>query len=145
MKINIRKVFTQVFFQGKKGNVLFNDTFNTFYLWLYGVWHMVHNHLDSERKNLLPQQHGLFFLISSMGSFICTSNRLNSIHHGLCYTGQGGLAGMKNSSMGPQWGINLMTHHTMSWCSTMELHLAHGNFLSCFTLDNFVFIIHKIN
>ena len=25
----------------KEGNVLFNDVLNTFYLWLYGVGHMV--------------------------------------------------------------------------------------------------------
>ena len=34
----------------KEGNVLFNDTLNTFYLWLYGVGHMVKYHSDSERK-----------------------------------------------------------------------------------------------
>ena len=48
----------------KEGNVLFNDPFNTFYLWLYGVRHMVKDRSDSERGNpLLP--HGLLFLISS--------------------------------------------------------------------------------
>ena len=34
----------------KEGNVLFNDTHNTFYLRLYGVSHMVKNHTDRERK-----------------------------------------------------------------------------------------------
>ena len=34
---------------GKEGNVLFNDTLNTFYLQLYGVGHMVKDHSDSER------------------------------------------------------------------------------------------------
>ena len=34
----------------KKGNVLFNDAINTFYLRLYGVDHMVKYHSDSERK-----------------------------------------------------------------------------------------------
>ena len=51
-------------------SVLFNDALNTFYLRLYGVGHMVKDHSDSERGNpLLP--HGLLFLISSKGSFIC--------------------------------------------------------------------------
>ena len=54
----------------KEGNVLFNDTLNTFYLRLYGVRHMVKDHSDSERGNLLPS-HGLLFLISSKGSLIC--------------------------------------------------------------------------
>ena len=34
----------------KEGNVLFNDTLNTFYLQLYGIRHMAKNHTDSERK-----------------------------------------------------------------------------------------------
>ena len=34
----------------KEGNVLFNDTLNTFHLRLYGVRHMVKDHIDSERK-----------------------------------------------------------------------------------------------
>ena len=50
----------------KEGNVLFN----TFYLRLYGVRHMVKDHSDSERGNpLLPR--GLLFSINSKGSFIC--------------------------------------------------------------------------
>ena len=54
-----------------EGNVLFNDALNTFYLRLYGVGHMVKDHSYSERGNLLPS-HGLLFLISSKGYFICT-------------------------------------------------------------------------
>ena len=36
--------------QRKEGNVLFNDTLNTFYLRLYGIRHMVNDDSDSERK-----------------------------------------------------------------------------------------------
>ena len=54
----------------KEGNVLFNDTLNTFYLRLYGVRHMVKDHSDSERGNPLPP-HGLLILINSKDSFIC--------------------------------------------------------------------------
>ena len=47
--------------QDKEGRkCLFNDTLNTFYLRLYGVRHMVKDHSDSERGNLLPP-HGLLF------------------------------------------------------------------------------------
>ena len=53
-------------------SVLFNDALNTFYLWLYGVGHMVKDHSDSERGNPLPP-HGLLFPISSKGSFISIS------------------------------------------------------------------------
>ena len=55
----------------KKGNVLFNDALNTFYLPLYGIGHMVKDHSDSERENPLPP-HGLLFPINSKDSFICT-------------------------------------------------------------------------
>ena len=55
----------------KEANVLFNDTLNTFYLQLYSIRHIVKDHSDSRRGNPLPP-HGLLFLISSKGSFICT-------------------------------------------------------------------------
>ena len=54
----------------KEGNILFNDTLNTFYLRSYGIRHMVKDHSDSERGIPLPP-HGLLFLIISKGSFIC--------------------------------------------------------------------------
>ena len=53
----------------KEGNVLFNDALNTFYLLLYGVRHMVKDHSDSERGNLLLS-HRLLFPINIKGSFI---------------------------------------------------------------------------
>ena len=56
----------------KEGNVLFNDALNTFYLRLYGVRHMVKDHLDSERGNPLPP-HGLLFPISSKGYLYAVS------------------------------------------------------------------------
>ena len=55
----------------RERNVLFNDALNTFYLWLYGVRHMVKDHYDSEKGNPLPP-HRLLFPINSKGSFICT-------------------------------------------------------------------------
>ena len=55
----------------KKGNCLFNDALNTFYLRLYGVRHMVKDHSDSEKENPLPP-HRLLLSINSKGSFICT-------------------------------------------------------------------------
>ena len=53
-----------------EGNLLFNNALNTFLIRLYGVGHMVKYNSDSETVNLLL--HGLLFLISSKGSFICT-------------------------------------------------------------------------
>ena len=64
---------------------LFNDALNTFYLRLYGVEHMVKDHSDCERGNLLPP-HRLLFPISSKGSFICIIPQTG------CYTSRGTLA-----------------------------------------------------
>ena len=63
--------FIYSYMERKEGNVLFNDTLNTFYLRLYGFGHMVKDHSDSERGNPLPP-HRLLFPISSKVSFICT-------------------------------------------------------------------------
>ena len=60
-----------LFNERKEGNVLYNDAFNTFYLRLYAVRHMVKDHTDSEKGNPLPP-HRLLFPINSKGSFICT-------------------------------------------------------------------------
>ena len=51
--------------------VLFNNALNTFYLWLYGIRHMVKDHSDSEKGNPLSP-HRLLLSINSKGSFICT-------------------------------------------------------------------------
>ena len=59
------------YFLWKEGNVLFNDTLNSFDLRLNGVRHMVKDHSDSEKGNPLPPDR-LLFPINSKGSFICT-------------------------------------------------------------------------
>ena len=60
-----------IYSYGRERNVLFNDTLNTFYLWLYDVRHMVKDHSDSEKGNPLPP-HRLLLSINSKGSGICT-------------------------------------------------------------------------
>ena len=57
-----------------------------FYLRLYGVGHMVKDHSDSKRENLLLP-HGLLFPISSKGSFIwvASSHRQDHIPQPLLY------------------------------------------------------------
>ena len=71
MKYRLLKIgFKKMKRVGNEGNVLFNDTLNTFYLRLYGVRHMVKDHSDSEKGNPLPP-HRLLFLINSKGYFIC--------------------------------------------------------------------------
>ena len=58
--------------EGRNIYVLFNDSLNTFYLQLHGIGHMVKDHSDKDRGNLMLPLHGLLFSISSKGSFICT-------------------------------------------------------------------------
>ena len=61
---------THILKMKEERNVLFNDALNPFYLRLYVVRHVVKDHSNSERGiPLLP--HGLLFLISNKGSFIC--------------------------------------------------------------------------
>ena len=60
---------------GKDGNVLFNDTLNTFHLRLYGVEHMVKDYEDSQRRNSATPLHGLLFSISGKGSFTRTNKQ----------------------------------------------------------------------
>ena len=72
----------------RERNVLFNDTLNTFYLWLYGVRHMV--------KDI-----GYSYRLTASVLLYAPSHRQDSTYHGLCYTSRGALAGTRNSSMGP--------------------------------------------
>ena len=115
----------------RKGNVLFNDALNTFYLRLYGVRHMVKDHSDSERGNPLPP-HRLLFSIDSKGYFICTIPRQDNTYHGLCYTCRAALAGTRNSMV--KWtGVKpvlVITHElkmTSGSHATIHRHTAMGH------------------
>ena len=70
---HVKILYCQSSISGKemKGEVLFNDALNTFYLRLYGVGHMVKDHSYSERGSPLPP-YVLLFPINSMGYFIST-------------------------------------------------------------------------
>ena len=87
-----------IIFEQRKGNgnALFNDAFNTFYIRLYGVEHMVKDLSDSERGNPL-RPHGLLLKLTAMAILYAPSHRQDC----LCYTSPGALAGTRNSSMGP--------------------------------------------
>ena len=67
----------------RERNVLFNDALNTFYLWLYGIRHMVKDHSDSEKG------------IAARVLLYAPSHRQDNTYHGLCYTSRGALAGMR--------------------------------------------------
>ena len=68
--------------------------------------HMIKDHSDSQRGNSSR--------LAARGLLYAPSHRQNSTCHGLCYTSRGTLAGTRNSSMGPQLGIDPTTHRAMS-------------------------------
>ena len=68
---------------------------------------MVKDHSDNKRENLLSLLHRRVLLYAP-------SHRQYSI----CYTSHGAVAGMRNSSMGPPWGTNPMTHQT--WADVLH-------------------------
>ena len=95
-------------------NVLFNDTLNTFYLWLYGVTQIA-------RDEARCRHMGYSFQLAARVLLYAPSHRQDSTYHGLCYTSRGALAGA-------QW-----VHHEGSirppiapWANVLitELHLA---------------------
>ena len=94
----------------ERRKVLFNDALNIFHLRLYGIKHMVKNHSDSERGNLLSP-HGLLFPISSKGSFIYMHHPTNRMTHTTAFVTLDMDHWLEQEIA--QW-INLMTHRTMS-------------------------------
>ena len=65
----------------RERNVLFNDALNTFYLRLYGVRHMVKDHI------------GYSYRLTARVLLYAPSHRQDNTYHGLCYTSRGALAG----------------------------------------------------
>ena len=90
----------------KEGNVLFNNTLNTFYLQLYG-----------KGDETCCCHMGYSFRLTARVLLYAPSHRQDSTYHGLCYTSRGAQAGTRNTSMGPPWRIDPTTHHTISECS----------------------------
>ena len=97
----------------KEGNVLINEALNTFYLWLYGIGHIV-------KETLSHPYMGYSFWLAARGLLYSPSQRQYSTHHSLCYTSCRALAGTRNSSVGPPWRIDLTTHRTVR---TVQLQL----------------------
>ena len=75
----------------KEGNVLFNDALNTFYLWLYGVRHMVK---IAREKTHCHHYMGYSFKLAARIFLYASSHRQDNTYHGHCC---GALAGARNS------------------------------------------------
>ena len=72
----------------KEGNVLFNDALNTF---SYGYMT-----IQITREETRCRHMGYSFQLAGRVLLYAPSHRQDSIHHGLCYTSRGALAGTKN-------------------------------------------------
>ena len=75
--------YESTYHQGRKEvNVLFNNALNTFYLWLYGIGHMVKDHSDGERGNLCCHM-GYSFRLAARVLLYAPSHRQDSTYLGL--------------------------------------------------------------
>ena len=63
---------------------------------------------------------GYSFQLAARVLLYAPSQRQDITYHRLCYTSRGALARTRYSSMGPPWGIDLISHCTMSRLPTMK-------------------------
>ena len=99
---------------------------------------VLHNWWDKSHGMCCKGPHGLFFPISSYGSFLYVpSHRQDSTYPDLCYTSCGVLAEMRNSLMGPPWGIDLTTYQTISGHTTRSI----SGFGCCFFVPFFSLLV----
>ena len=66
----------------EEGNVLFNDTLNTFYLWLYGVGHMVKCHSDKKEETCF---HHMGYTFRSAARFFYKHHPTDRIAHTIAF------------------------------------------------------------
>ena len=60
---------------------------------------------------------GYSFRLAARVLLYAPSHRQDRTYHSLCFTSCGALAGTRNSSVGPPWRIDPMTHRTINECS----------------------------
>ena len=106
-----------------RNEMLYLTTHSTHFIYGYIVRHLVKDNSDSERETRFRHMDYSFRLAARVLLY-APSHRQDSTYHGLWYTSRGALAGTRNSSMGPSWGIDPTTHSNMSGRFTTELHLA---------------------
>ena len=72
--------------------------------------HFIYDYMASD----IWHQIGYSFRLTARVLLYAPSHRQDNTYHSLCYTSRGALAGTRNSSMGPLWRIDPMTHRTMT-------------------------------
>ena len=91
----------------KEGNVLFNDTLNTFYLMV--IWYQTHGKGPLSYWERKPSVNipWTTFLLAAWN--LLYNHSTERIEHSLCYTSCGALAGLNKTSMGVPRGIRWLT------------------------------------
>ena len=81
----------------EEGNVLFNNTLNTFYLRLYMASDIWLRTILIVRKETCCRHIGYSYRLTARVLLYAPSHRQDSTYHGLCYTSRGALAYFGNS------------------------------------------------
>ena len=82
--------------------------------------HLIYGYMASDhsvREETHCRHMGYSFRLAARFLLYASSHRQDNTYQSLCYTSRGSLVGARNSSMGPPWRIDPMTHRTMSECS----------------------------
>ena len=98
-----------------EGNVLFNNTLNTFTV----IWYWIKDHSDNKSGNQLLPFHGVLLSITSNVLYV-PSNRQGSMYHS-----HRALLGMRNILKGPLRGTDVTIKCTLNRRSTPELRILH--------------------
>ena len=78
--------------------------------------HFIYSYMamdHSAREETCCCHTGYSFRLATRVRLYASSHRQDNTYHSLCYTSRGVLAGTRNSSIGPLWGIDPTTHCTM--------------------------------
>ena len=107
--------------RSKEGNDLTIQS--THFIYGYVAWDIWYRTTQIAREETRCHHMSYSFQLVAKDLLYASSHREDSTYHGLCYISRGAMVGTRNSSTSPPWGIDPMTHHTMSRCSTVKLHL----------------------
>ena len=70
----------------KEERNFFNDTLNTFYLWLYSIKDMVKDHSEASEETHCQHLMGYSFQLAVRNQLQAPSHRQDNTYHNLCYT-----------------------------------------------------------
>ena len=108
----------------KEGNILFNDTLNTFYLRLYSVIHMVKT-TQIAREETCCRHMGYSFRLTASVLLYAPFHRQDTTYHSLCYTSGGALAGNEKYNYLDYRGVihYILSLVTASHCLITSWHI----------------------